>query len=174
MKNPVLRIRKGTPVYDDSAEQEAPPARATAVPGRSRGRPAPRAGRLVLLPLFALALALIVLFRVLPGQGNRAVIGGWNTTLRATAYQDSLLVALTFVKEDRGGAATAGEKPLVEARIVLPDTGQEISLSGVLSKSPTTLRGQMDYSARVRQVRAEVTVGKDRRTLRLSARAKPR
>jgi hypothetical protein len=170
MKNPVLRVRKGVRVYDDSQEEPAPPPRAPDPSPRRRTRPAARKGRLNLLPFLALALALVVVFRVVPRlQANRAVIGGWNTTLRASADQDSLQVNVTFVKEGPAGAPIV-DGPQVAVRIVLPDTGQEISLSGVLSKSPTTLRGQMDYALRVKRVQAEVSVGAERKTLRLTAR----
>jgi hypothetical protein len=169
VKNPVFRIKKGAPVYDDS--QEKPPSPSVTEPApRGRARRAPRRGRLGLLPLVALVLAAVVVFRVLPrGQANRAVIGGWSTTLRAAAKQEALLVSVTFVKEGPGGVSSgAGSAAVV--KIVLPDTGQEMSLSGVLSKSPLTLRGEMDYSARVRRVQAEVSVGGDRKTLQLTAR----
>jgi hypothetical protein len=169
MKNPVLRIRKGIPVYDDRQEDLPPPPR-TPDPPRPRWRPARRRGRLTVLPLLALALALVVVFRVLPrAQTNRAVIGGWNTTLRASAHQDSLLVSVTFVKEAAAGVPIV-DGPQAAVRIVLPDTGQETILTGVLSKSPITLRGQMGYSARVTRVQADVSVGSDRKTLRLTAR----
>ena len=164
MKNPVLRIRKGSRVYDDSQEAPELPPRAP--------QPAPRRGRLSLLPLVVLVLAVVVVFLVLPrSQPYRAVIGGWNTTLRARALQEALLVSVTFVKEGPAGTSD-GDGPVAAVKIVLPDTGQELSLSGVLSKSPITLRGQMEYSARVRRVQAEVSVGRDRKTLRLTARAR--
>ncbi len=175
MKNPVLRVRKGVPVYDDSTE-EPPPSRPRAPePPRRRARAAPRRGRLPLLPLVALVLALVIVLRVLPrGSTNHAVIGGWNTTLHAAAYQDAILVSVTFVKEGSGAAAgEVANGPAASVRIVLPDTGQELSLTGVLSRSPITLRGQMDYSAPVRRVQAEVSVDGDRKTLSLTARRPP-
>jgi hypothetical protein len=170
MKNPVLRIRKGVKVYDDNQEEPAPLLRVPDPPLRRRARRAPRKGRLNLLPFVALALALVVVFRVVPrAQANRAFIGGWNPTLRASADQDALQVSVTFVKEAPAGAPIV-DGPQATVRIVLPDTGQEISLSGILSKSPITLRGQIDYSPRVKRVQAEVSVGADRKTLRLTAR----
>jgi hypothetical protein len=172
VKNPVLRIKKGARVYDDSQEQTAAPPRESEPAPRGRARRAPRRGRpSLLLPLVALVLALVVVVRVLPrGPANRAVIGGWNTTLRAAASQGTLEVSVTFVKEGPAVEST-GDGPSATVKIVLPDTGQQISLSGALSKSPITLRGRMDYSARVKRVLAEVSVGGSRRTLRLSARA---
>jgi len=83
MKNPVLRIRKGSRVYDDSQEAPELPPRAP--------QPAPRRGRLSLLPLVVLVLAVVVVFFVLPrSQPNRAVIGGWNTTLRGQRHDIGL------------------------------------------------------------------------------------
>lgn len=177
MKGPVLRIRKGVRVYDDREQEQAPPPREPAPqPGR-RARQGGRRGRLTFLPLLVLVLAVVVVLRVVPKtQTNRAVIGGWSTTLRATLFQDdTLLVGVTFVKEGPGAAAAPVENgPRAEAKVVLPDTGQEILLSGILEKSPITLQGQMEYSSKVKKVQAVVSVGAERKTLTLTARARRR
>lgn len=174
MKGPVLRIRKGVRVYDDREQELAPPPRAPVPRTGRRARQSGRRGRLTFLPLLVLVLAIVVVLRVVPRvQTNRAVIGGWSTTLHAALYKDdALLVGVTFVKE--GPASPIENGPQAEARIVLPDTGQEISLSGILEKSPMTLRGQMEYSPRVKKVQAEVRVGAERKTLTLTARARRR
>jgi hypothetical protein len=175
MKNPVLSIKKGAQTYDDNEADHLtrPPAPR---PSGGRGRPSGRLGRMTFLPLLVLALALVVVARVLPrAPTNRAVIAGWDATLRAVPYHDTLLVSVTFVQESSATATAPSEDaPLAAVRIVLPDTGQEISLSGILGKSPITLRGQMEYSERVKKVQAEVRIGEEQKTLRLSSRTRNR
>jgi hypothetical protein len=176
MKGPVLRIRKGAVTYDDNQQEQAAPPRAPQRRTTTRTRAGGRRGRMAFLPLLVLVLALAVVFRVLPRTPtNRATIGGWSTTLRATPYQGELLVAVTFIKDGLPGVVSpAADGPQAAVRVLLPDTGEEISFGGVLSKSPITLRGQMTFTTRVKSVRAEVSVGAEKKTLRLSARARSR
>jgi hypothetical protein len=176
MKGPVLRIKKGAPSYDDNQQEPAAPSPAPQQQTRTRARAPGGRGRLTLLPILVLLLALAVVFRVLPRTPtNRALIGGWNTTLHATPYEGELLVAVTFIKDGLPGVVSpAADGPQAAVRVLLPDTGEEISFGGVLSKSPITLRGQMTFTTRVKSVRAEVSVGAEKKTLRLSARARSR
>ena len=161
---PVLRIRKGVEVYDDTRSESELPAGRARLPTRP-SRPPSRRLRLGIFSLLILAVALLAIVRLMPrAPTDRARILGWDVVLRATAYSDALLVSATFVQaaEGRIGAEAS-------VRVLLPDTGDRLSLSGALARSPITLRGQLPYTTRVRRVEAEVTVGTETKTLLLTA-----
>jgi hypothetical protein len=187
MKNPVLHIKKGVERYIDpppGSEQE-PPRQGplgTRPPQRKTVGPARRRGRFTYLPLLILALALVIVFRVVPRlPTNRATLMGWDVMLRAMPHQEAgpggdgpvrtLLVSVTFIERSRpAGSPGGGQAPRAAARFVLPETGEELSLSEDLLKSPTTLHGQLRYDPRIRKVLATVSVGPETRTLSLTAR----
>ncbi|MGD0724005.1 MAG: hypothetical protein ABSB63_00395 [Spirochaetia bacterium] len=180
MKNPVLHIKKGVEQYFDP-----PPGSGPQPPGQRRPgdrplqgkllRSAPRRSRLTFFPLLILAIALVVVFRIVPrAPTNRATLMGWNVVLRAMPYGEALLVSVTFIEKARPGVDPGGRPaPRAAVRFVLPDTGEQLTLSEDLLKSPTTLHGQMPYTDAVRKVLATVNVGTETRTLSLAARKGP-
>jgi hypothetical protein len=162
MNHPVLRIKKDAAVYDDTEARHAAEVPRLALPGsgpfryrrrRKRGIP------LTFFPLVVIALGLFILFRVVPNTPvQRSVIAGWQVTLRITPYQDRLIAGLTFiagapVPEDQANA------PQADARVSLPGTSEQVLLSGVLDKSPITLRGDLPRGTSAKRVSAEVRIG---------------
>ncbi len=176
MKNPVLHIKKGVELYvDPPVGSELQPPRQRAPTGgtiqRKPSRSPLRRGRLTFVPLVVLAIALVVVFRVVPrAPTNRATMMGWETVLRAMPYGDMLLVSVTFIQAAPPGP-NGPPAPKAVVRIVLPETGEQLALSEDLSKSPMTLRGQMRATPAVKKVLATVSVGKETRTLTLAARS---
>ena len=80
MNNPILSIRKGAEVYDDSlAESErrlqAAEAAALRHPPAKRRRPHARRARMTFLPLVVLAIGLVVVFRIIPRP--RQIVLAW-------------------------------------------------------------------------------------------------
>jgi hypothetical protein len=185
MKNPVLHIKKGVERYIDpppGSEQE-PPRQGplgTRPPQRKATSSPRRRGRFAYLPLLILALALVIVFRVMPRPpANRAVLAGWDVVLRAMPYAEdgsgasewALLVSVTFIeKKQPAGNLTGGQALRAAVRFLLPGTGEELSLSEDLVKSPTTLHGRLPYTERVQKVLATVSIGTETRTLSLAAR----
>ena len=178
MKNPVLHVKKGAELYvDRPAGSDLQPPRQWAQAGRTmRRRPsrsALRRGRLTFVPLVILAIALVVVFRVLPrAPTNRATMMGWETVLRAMPYEDMLLVSITFIQAAPPGP-NGPPVPKAVVRVLLPETGEQLSLSEDLIRSPMTLRGQMRGTRAVKKVLATVSIGKETRTLTLAVRAVP-
>ena len=194
MKNPVLRVRKGAEVYDDSlaeserrlhaaeaAAQRHPPAwNAATAPaargsGRKRRRPHARRAGMTFLPLVVLAIGLVVVFRIIPRPPtNRASLAGWQAVLHATPYGNTLLLSVTFT-HGTPSSPLAPETPpaLASVQFFLQDTGERLTLAEALVKSPMTIRGQLPYRANVKKVQAEVSVGAEKKTLILAARAAP-
>ncbi len=158
MKPPVLRIKKGSIVYDDTgAQQQGEPWRPSFKPRPSRraarGR---RAGpRYSMVPLLVIALGLFVLFRVaLPRlQANRAVLAGWQVTLRLTPWEDSLVVGLTFASRSARPAAA----PAL-ARVHFAGSADAVLIAGDLERSPITLTGRLPRAPAGTVVQAEVEI----------------
>jgi hypothetical protein len=127
------------------------------------------------LPLVVLAIGLVIVFRVIPRPPtNRASLAGWQAVLHATPYGNVLLLSVTFTH----GAASSPLVPesppaIATVRFFLHDTGERLAREQSLVKSPMTIRGQLPYSASVRIVEAEVSVGAEKKTLTLAARAVP-
>ena len=178
MKNPVLHVKKGAVLYNDPpAGSNLQPPRQGAQTGRTitrkSGRFPRRRGRFAFMPLAILAIVFVIVVIVVPrGPTNRAAMMGWEAVLRAMPYGDMLLVSVTFIRAAPPGP-NEPSAPRVVVRVVLPETGEQLSLSDDLSKSPMTLRAQMRPTHAVRKVLATVSVGKETRTLTLSARAAP-
>jgi hypothetical protein len=178
MKNPVLHVKKGAALYDDlPAGSNLQPPRQGEQTGRTHTRKFPRSprrrGRFAWVPLAILAIVLVIVVRVVPrGPTNRATMMGWEAVLRAMPYGDMLLVSVTFIRAAPPGP-NEPSAPRAAVHVVLPETGEQLSLSENLSKSPMTLRAQIRPTHAVRKVLATVSVGKETRTLTLTARAAP-
>jgi hypothetical protein len=180
MKNPVLHIKKGVERYIDPppGSGQGPPRQGplgTRPVQRNAARSPRRRGRFTYLPLLILALALVFVFRIVPRPPtNRAVLMGWDLVLRAMPYGEALLVSVTFIQKAQPGADLTARPALRAAvRFLLPDSGEQLSLSEDLVKSPTTLHGRMPFTNHVRKVTATVRVGTETRTLSLAARKVP-
>jgi hypothetical protein len=172
MKHPVLRIKKGAVVYDDTAAREASELPRPALPGtgpffarrrRRRGIP------VTFFPLLVVAIGLFILFQVVPNATvRRSVLNGWQATLRATPFQDRLIIGVTFIS----GSPVAGnpaDAPEATARLSLPGTGEQTFVAGRLDKSPLTLRGDLPRIPGAKKVQAEIKVGNAHVTLRIPA-----
>jgi hypothetical protein len=168
MKHPVLTIKKGAEYYDDVHPERNRPVRR-----RLKPLPAPikKRSRLAFFPLLFLALVVLAVLRFMPhGPTDRAAVGGWDVVLRATPHEGTLIIGVTFVASTQvQGSIQNAPDALIH--IVAPDTGGELTLSGVLSKSPMTLRGELPYSVKLKRLQADVTVGSARARLSLSSRA---
>ena len=177
MKHPVLHIKKGVERYIDPppGSELQPPRRGPLGTRPLPRKPLRRRARFTYLPLLIMALALLFVFRIMPKlPTNRAVLKGWDTVLRAMPYGEVFLVSVTFIEKVRPAADPSGmPSPQAAVRFLLPDTGDELALSGDLVKSPTTLHGRMPYSDRAKKVLATVSVGTETRTLSLAARKAP-
>lgn len=180
MKNPVLHIKKGVERYVDHplGSELQPPSQRRLGDRHMQGkgsRPPLRRGRLTFFPLLILAIALVFVFRIMPRAPlNRATLMGWDVVLRAMPYGEALLVSVTFLEKTKPGADLSGRPvPRAAVRFLQPDTGEQLSLSEDLVKSPTTLHGQMPYTGAVRKVLATVSIGTETRTLSLVARKVP-
>jgi hypothetical protein len=162
MTHPVLRIKKGAAVYDDTEARHASEIPRLALPGsgplpsrrrRRRGIP------LTFVPLLVIALGLFILFRVVPNTPvQRSVVSGWQVTLRVTPYQDRLIVGVTFISSAPVPANQA-DMPEATARLSLPGTGEQAFIAGTLDKSPMTLRGELPRLGNAKRVKAEVSIG---------------
>jgi hypothetical protein len=165
MKNPILRVKKGVPVYDDS--QEEPPRRPAVPVTRSRTRPGRRRGPrggLTFFPLLILALALVFVFRVIPRKpSNVATVAGWETVLRAAPYEGAVLVGVTFTRP--AGSPVPEPPPVALVRFFSPQTGEKQALMETLVRSPFTIHASMKDEAAVRSVQAEVIIGDQKKTL---------
>jgi hypothetical protein len=181
MKHPVLRVKKDAekdPVFHYEREKRLSMASAPRGPDPSRGgflgglfrgffRGSRRRGgrRPPLLPLLLVALAAVVFLRLIPRTPSRAVLAGQEAVLRATPYQDALLVSVTFTARARAGAATAGREASV--LFVLPDTGEKLLVTEQLGEGPSTLRGRMRYTGVEKKLTADVRVADARAGLRV-------
>jgi hypothetical protein len=162
MKHPVLRIRKGAFVYDDKEQRQAPQAYPASAkiplrkPRKTRSRKR-RAG-LTFLPLLVLAFGLLIVFQViLRSPRDRTAIAGWQLVLRATRTDDTLIVGVTFIAEQKTIVPSAAPSEAV-VQVLVPETGDRMTLTGQLSRSPITLRGELPYAARMKAVEAGVSL----------------
>ncbi|MGO9310190.1 MAG: hypothetical protein ACLQDL_14370 [Spirochaetia bacterium] len=168
MKHPVLKIKKGAVVYDDTDALRASEVPRPALPGSgplvSRRRRRSR-GPFTFIPLLVVAMGLFIVFRVLPNTPvNRAALAGWQVTLRVTPYQDLLIVGVTFISGTLP-AKNAASAPPAAVRISFPGTAALARAEGLLEKSPMTLRVDLPRIRGAKKVEAEVSIGGVRATL---------
>ncbi len=161
MKPPVLKVKKDADqevVFHYSRDERL--SRVSAPRGPSsqpRGflRGLFRRGRVpAFLPLLVVIIALILVARGGFRSPGRAVIAGWEAVLRASPYEDSLLVSVTFLPEP--GTPLPAEPPVASVVFVLPDTGERLLLSEGLGQGPSTIRGRMRYTGKEKKLTAEV------------------
>ena len=169
MKPPILRVKKGAVVYDDTAAQEAAGLPRPAIPGsgplrrgsRLRRR---RGGRFTYFPLIIVAIGLFIFFQVAPRTPvTSASLSGWQVTLHVTPYNDTLIVGVTFI--DRRPFEGGGSIPRAAVLVSLPGTPEQTSVSGDLERSPITLRGQVLWLRAASRVQARVSIGSAHVTL---------
>jgi hypothetical protein len=175
MNHPVLRVKKGVPLYDDSQEEREPPRREPTPAARRRMRPGSRRrrGGLTFLPLLVLALALVFVFRVMPRKPpNTATLAGWDLVLRAAPHEGALLVGVTFTRSVvrrvfiRSEATPVPEPP--QAAVVTfssPQTAEKRVVTDSLVRSPFTVHARMLDEPPVNMMQAEVDVGGQKRLL---------
>lgn len=181
MKHPVLRIKKDAekdPVFYYEREKRLTRASALRKPSspgmgllggffrgffqafRGRGKM-----RRILLPALLVVLAAVILPRLIPRTSGRAVVAGQEAVLRATPFQDALLVSVTFTARVRSAPAAAGREASV--LFVLPDTGESLLVTGQLGEGPSTIRGRMRYTGVEKKLTADVRVANARAGLRV-------
>ena len=172
MKHPVLNVKKGAVVYDDTEARHASELPRPALPGRGPSVSRRRGGRrgpFTYIPLLVGALGLFILFRIVPNTPvNRAALAGWQLTLRATPYQDRLIVGVTFMSS-APGAVKPSLVPEATVRFSLPGTAVQVIVAGGLERSPITLRGDLPHVGNAKKVQAEVSIGDAHVTLWLRA-----
>lgn len=180
MDHPVLHVKKGSVVYDDTNPEESL-ARMDAGKARRRSEPPPPrprarrgrglSGRGVLIAVLVLVVAAIVILRILPGSGPRANIDGWHAFLQARPSGSGLFVGVAFSRLPHVfGGTDSGQ---VEASITffLPATGERLVVSGLLSGSRAVLRGTMPYTSAARVLEADVRIGEKSKRLVLNISA---
>ena len=162
MKNPVLKIRKDAYVYDDKAQRQSPQAypASARIPlhaprsTRSRGR----RSSLTFLPLLVVALGVFVVMQAIPRTPmDRTTLAGWQIVLRATVAGDNLIVGVTFIAEQKTLVPSAAP-PEATVQVLFPETGERMTLRGLLQRSPITLRDQILRTPRMKKVQAEVSL----------------
>ncbi len=174
MKHPVLKIKKNALIYDDKAQKQSPQAypASTKIPVREHRTTRPRgrrAARLTFLPLLVLAIGLFLVMRVIPrSPADRATLAGWQVVLRATVAEETLIVGVTFIAEPKTIVPAA--PPEAAVQVLIPDTGDRMTLSGALQRSPLTLRDQVPYKAWMKTVQAEVSLMDEHVTLHAAVR----
>jgi hypothetical protein len=163
MKPPVLQVKKNAEkdvVFHYSRDERLSRAGAPRGPSPQRGgflRGIFRRGRFpAFLPLLVVIIALILVARGGFRSPGRAVIAGWEAVLRASPYEDSLLVSVTFLPEP--GTALPAQPPAASVVFVLPDTGERLLLSEELGQGPSTIRGRMRYTGKEKKLTAEVRI----------------
>jgi hypothetical protein len=127
---------------------------------RRRGRISP------LFPVLLIAVAAIFIIRTMSGSRGGESIAGYGATLRADPYEGSLLVSVSFKPPTRRPAVA----PTATVRFILPDTGEELILSGDLAGEAPAIRGKMHYTGKEKSIKAEVRIGSQTKTLTASIR----
>jgi hypothetical protein len=172
MKPPELKVKKDAErdvVFHYSREERLAMASAPRGPKTVSGdffRGFFRRGRLpFLLPLLLVALAIVVLPRLVARSSSRATLSGYEAVLRVSPYADALLVSVTFTPGT--GQKRPAEAPTASVTFDLPDTGERLLLSEVLGDGPSTIRGKMKYIGKERKLTAQVRVGEKAASLSL-------
>ncbi len=160
MKHPVLRVKKDAEqdvVFHYNRDERLAMPSAPRVPRKRGGlfKGLFRRGKLpAFLPVIIAVLAIILVARGGLRPQGRAVVGGWEAVLRASPYEDSLLVSVTFLPEQ--GAQLPPAPPSATVTFVLPDTGETLLVTGDLGPGPSTLRGKMRYTGTEKKLTADV------------------
>jgi hypothetical protein len=152
----ILRIKKGAVQYDD--EKEDGPERPSPRPVEQRkppqsptGQRARRRPLSALLPIVILVVAVLVIYRVMPQKSDHASVGSSEALLRAEAIGDSLHAAVAVSpSETEGGRVTVLFR--------LPDTGEQLSVSDLMTASGLILKGSMPFTGKERSIEARVTI----------------
>jgi hypothetical protein len=188
VKHPVLRIKKDAetdPVFHYDREKRLRLGSARSAPGSGivflggvfrgffrgflggfrRGSGKGR-GRRRMLPVLLVVLAAVIVMRFIPRTSGRAVVAGQEAVLRATPFQDALLVSVTFTPRGRAGGSAAGRETTV--LFVLPDTGERLLVSEQLGEGPSTIRGRMRYTGGEKKLTADVRVADAHAGLRIA------
>ncbi len=166
MKHPVLRVRKGAELYDDSRSEELSSLSAVderEPPRRERGH---RRGP-IFLPLLIVVIALAVVIQLAPAR-DTVRFPGWVVRLRAAPADNALLITVTFTS--RPGTAPS-DRPSVNVVVLLPDTGATSEISGTLEPPATSLYGQLPLVGTVGKVEADIAIGEEHRTLSVGVSA---
>jgi hypothetical protein len=163
VKHPVLRVRKGVPLYDDAPPDLPTPDPKPAVPAPSR-RKRRRRGRLIFFPLMVIALVVAGLTLWAPSPGT-ARFPGWQARLEASASGERIVVAVTFTA--RGGAGRVSQ---ARVHASLPDTGDAVDFAGAIESPAATLSGELPLPSSVKSLRADITVDGVSRTIVLTQR----
>jgi hypothetical protein len=168
MKQPILRIKKDAIVYDDRAPSRSHPEIRAAWRARLAAeeehvnRKGP-GGRRALFSLLIMAAGLFLVWSLLPRQSSdRATIAGWQVILRAAHSGDALIVGVTFVVASAGPTGTA---PTAAIDFTVAGTEIRRPASGVLEKSPMTIRQDIPYASGMKRVGAVVRIGGESATL---------
>jgi hypothetical protein len=161
VKPPVLRVKRGADFYDDSRGEELTAASAVqdAIPApRRRGR---RRG-ITFLPLLVVVIGMAVAFQ-LAARRDTTSFAGWLARLAASPSGDALDVSVMFTR--RAGVPASTARGEASVHILLPDSGATLDLVGALGAPTITLRGRLPLVPAVRVVKADVTIGTERRSL---------
>jgi hypothetical protein len=175
MKHPILHVKKGWELgSDQGAETDSTPAERTGR-GSPRGpRRTIRRGWFTVVLLVVVGISALLVFRTTPRtSGERAALAGWEMVLRAMPYEGELLVGVTFVRSAASHGQTAGAAPTATVRFLVRETGEGLMLTETLIRSPITAGGRMRYSAGVKSVAAEVTIGAAKAYLAVTVKQSP-
>ena len=164
VKHPVLRVKKGAPVYDDAAPSRTHPDVLTALRARraraDRSLRRRRAGGRGLLIVLLAAVGLFIVWTMTqkPATDDRGTAGGWQAILRATHSADTLILGVTFIARE-GTILSAGGPPDVSIDFSVTRTDVHRSASGALDRSPLTIRADIPFAAGMTEARAVVKIG---------------
>jgi len=163
MMQPILRVKKGAPVYDDAAPSRTHPEvmaalrarRARAEHSQRRRRRGGRGLLLVLLAAVGLFLVWTMLSRSTP---DRATVGGWQAILRATRSGDTLILGVTFIAQ-QGTTVSAARPQDVSIGFSVTGAATRPATAAALDKSPVTIREDIPFTDAMTVARAVVRMG---------------
>ncbi len=127
---------------------------------RGRGRFSP------LLPVLVIAIAVVFVVKFSGRSPSPAGIAGYGAVLRADPFESSLLVSVSFTPPAKAPAVPQS----ATVRFQLPDTKEELIVSGELSGDAPAIRAKMHYTGKEKTITAEVRIGDQVKTLSASIR----
>lgn len=180
---PILHVKKGAEIYidrDPDGDGSSSPSGISQsweglglMPPTPKRRP--RAGaRLSIFAVVILALAVVMMLRLLQRQTDKAVLAGYQAVLRGVEYQGSLMVSVSLTPVRQGGGAesatVSGSGPTRTASVLfsIAGTGEELSVSRPIPDEGLILGGGMRYTGKERTLQAELSVGRESVTLTLA------